>query len=867
VNRGRVSTGLAVVLAAAVATGAAVRGSGGGHTSAARTTAHALPASLAAAVSAAAGANAPSFAAERRGHALVARGGGLTTTFGAHGLRVQLRDATLSMRASGLGRAVLHAVGAPRATSARNRVSYARRGVAEWYRNGPLGLEQGFTLDRRPTGTGALRLALSTRGLTPHSRAASIVFGDNALIYGGLSAADATGRSLPATLRLSGRRIVIRVEDTRARYPVTIDPFLQAGNRIVAGGEVGNGWFGFRVALSADGNTALVGGHIDNSARGAAWVFKRSGSVWSQEAKLAPTDEVGNGEFGSSVALSADGTTALVGGRSDDGGKGAAWVFVRDPRLTRFLPWRRQGAKLTADFSPEPGETKQFGASVDLTNDGNTALIGAPSSSYPGGANTGYQGGLGAAWIFTRSGGTWTKKGPLMNPFYSADAQLGASVALSGDGSVALLGAPGNAGGRGAVWTFVDEVGFGYFQPTANGPLPPANLTGPLGFGQSVTLSEDGKTALVGAPLFGQGIAWAYVSNPARVGSWTLQRGFIPLDVAGKAALGSSVALSADGDTALIGGPQDASGRGAMWSYVRSGTNWDQLGTKKVEAGGEVGAGTFAASVALAADGHSSFVGAPKHDGGVGAVWSFVDRPTVTALAPPSGPTAGGTKVTLAGTGFKHASGVKFGSVAATSFEILSPALMTAVAPPQASATVDVTVSNSGGTSQPTAADRFTYGSGGPPPPPPPTADTKPPTTPAPLRGSFRARALLLRWKASRDNVGVDHYELFRDGVLRKRISGRATRIALARFVTRKATLFTLQALDAAKNRSDAATLRVIRRARPAGVPRAIPAWARKLYAWQTHGQHGKRPATPAKLPHWYARWKAWQLQPYAFRR
>jgi hypothetical protein len=124
-----------------------------------------------------------------------------------------------------------------------------------------------------------------------------------------------------------------------------------------------------------------------------------------------------------------------------------------------------------------------------------------------------------------------------------------------------------------------------------------------------------------------------------------------------------------------------------------------------------------------------------------------------------------------------------------------------------------------------------------------------------------------LRWKASRDNVGVQRYELFRDGKLRKRIAGRATRTSIARFSTRKRTLFTLQALDAAGNRSAAATLRVIHRARPAGVPRVIPAWARKLYAWQTHGKRGRRPATPAKLPRWYARWKAWQLQPYAFRR
>jgi hypothetical protein len=98
-------------------------------------------------------------------------------------------------------------------------------------------------------------------------------------------------------------------------------------------------------------------------------------------------------------------------------------------------------------------------------------------------------------------------------------------------------------------------------------------------------------------------------------------------------------------------------------------------------------------------------------------------------------------------------------------------------------------------------------------------------------------------------------------------VPGTKRRVSIARFTTRKQTLFTLQALDRAANRSTAATLRVIPRPRPAGVPRVIPRWAQKLYAWETSGKHGRRPAVPKKLPAWYARWKAWQLHPYSFRR
>ena len=97
------------------------------------------------------------------------------------------------------------------------------------------------------------------------------------------------------------------------------------------------------MALSADGNTALIGGHDDNGSVGAAWVFTRSAGVWTQQgAKLTGSGETGAGEFGWSVALSADGNTALIGGVADNGGVGAAWVFTRSGGV-----WTQQGSKLT----------------------------------------------------------------------------------------------------------------------------------------------------------------------------------------------------------------------------------------------------------------------------------------------------------------------------------------------------------------------------------------------------------------------------------------------------------------------------------------------------------------------------------------
>ena len=107
--------------------------------------------------------------------------------------------------------------------------------------------------------------------------------------------------------------------------------WTQQGNKLVGTGAVGSAQQGFSVALSGDGNTALMSGPYDNSTQiGATWVFTRSGGVWTQQgSKLIGSGAVGSPHQGWSVALSGDGNTALVGGPDDAGDTGAAWVFVR----------------------------------------------------------------------------------------------------------------------------------------------------------------------------------------------------------------------------------------------------------------------------------------------------------------------------------------------------------------------------------------------------------------------------------------------------------------------------------------------------------------------------------------------------------
>src|SRR5260370_457384 len=100
--------------------------------------------------------------------------------------------------------------------------------------------------------------------------------------------------------------------------------FTQQGAKMVGTGAVGAAAQGISVALSGDGNTAIVGGSSDDSVVGAAWVYTRSGGVWSQQAKLVGTGAVGYALQGSSVSLSGDGNTAIVGGFVDDSSAAAA---------------------------------------------------------------------------------------------------------------------------------------------------------------------------------------------------------------------------------------------------------------------------------------------------------------------------------------------------------------------------------------------------------------------------------------------------------------------------------------------------------------------------------------------------------------
>lgn len=573
----------------------------------------ALPLLTRAAASTAFGSRAPSFATRRQGSGYRLGGGGVTVSLNRDGVVFKTGLASTEMKLDGVGRGSWLAPDR-RGTevASANRVVYNRGSLREWYAAGPLGIEQGFTVAHRLRGSGPFTVTFALGGSThPRLTKSGLIFLDQSnravLRYGDLNAVDATGRWLRTDLHLVGHSLSLRVYDRGAVYPLRIDPFVQQGAPLTGGEESPPGEFGASASLSADGNTALVGSWSDNLGRGAAWVFTRSGGIWNQEGPKLTGGGTGTSweHFGASVALSADGNTALVGAPVYNGQKGAVWVFTRSGGV-----WTQQGPVLGGGEESGEGE---FGESVALSSDGNTALIG-------GGGDSGF---AGAAWMFTRSGGTWIQQGHKLTAGDKAPDDFGKSVALSGDGTTALIGGHDGNAGAGAAWVFA-RSGEDW---TQQGPaLTASGETVSGDFGWSVALSSDGNTALVGGwnANAGKGAAWVFTRSGS---AWTEQQNLGGPNEENREDFGASVALSGDGNTALIGGSTGNHNSGAAWVFTRSGPTFNQEGPTLTACAAKES--RFGDAVALSADGETALIGGFASNALAGAAWVFARSPSV----------------------------------------------------------------------------------------------------------------------------------------------------------------------------------------------------------------------------------------------
>ena len=383
--------------------------------------------------------------------------------------------------------------------------------------------------------------------------------------------------------------------------------WIQQGSKLIPDGVIGSTiYHGYSVALSADGNTAIVGGIGDNANAGAVWVYTRSGGVWTLEAKLIGMGATGSASQGFSVALSADGNTAIVGGIGDNTNAGAAWVFTRSGGV-----WNQQGNKLVGIGAV--GNAQQ-GVAVSLSADGNTLLVG-------GNRDNNF---AGAVWVFTRSGNVWSQQGnKLVVTNAIGSSRFGISVDLSSDGNTAIIGGHTDNANAGAAWIFTrSDTSW-----TSQTKLTGSGAIGNARFGRSVSISSDGNTAIVGGyeDDAAMGAVWVYTRSG---GSWTQQGNkLVGTGATGNASQGFSISLSADGNTALIGGIDDNGFAGATWVFTRSGEVWSQLGNKLIGSDA-VGNANQGGAVAIALDGNTIIVGGIADNTNKGAAWVFVPGTT-----------------------------------------------------------------------------------------------------------------------------------------------------------------------------------------------------------------------------------------------
>lgn len=371
----------------------------------------------------------------------------------------------LGIKLEAVGYQNLQVLNKPISISNQNEIlSYQwNNNVREWWINSDSKLEQWFSLSHKPDGASngkplILQLSLNTtlkytqNGNSIHFKTTT----GNSITYDTLKVWDAMSRELPAHMQLSGNTLNLIVDDSTAQYPITIDPSFQQQAYLKASYPDINDWFGFSVAI--DGNTAVIGAQREDSNNqgvngnqhnelmpdsGAAYVFIRDEDGWHQQAYLKASDPEENDLFGSSVAIS--GNTIIIGAPGKGNRQGASYIFTRTGNN-----WSQQASLQYPQFDTACNSFElcniRFANSVAIEND--TVVIGAP------GENSGAIGvngdqlnldkiGSGAAYIYTRSGNTWTQQaylkasntgGKMDNGLFGDN--FGRSVAISGNSVV-----------------------------------------------------------------------------------------------------------------------------------------------------------------------------------------------------------------------------------------------------------------------------------------------------------------------------------------------------------------------------------------------------------------------------------------------
>ena len=403
-----------------------------------------------------------------------------------------------------------------------------------------------------------------------------------------------------------------------AQFP---DPNAQPGDE-----------FGYAVAVSADGNTAVVGSpdktdSHGNTIAGIAYVFSNVSGSWTEVAQLNPTDSASNNLFGFSLSMNTDGTSIIVGAANYNNAtspSGNAYIYTAP--AGGWLAGYNSNSNTAVNTNQIVELTgsdlikgSQFGSSVGFSSDGTTAIVGATFS----GTN-------GEAYVFVKPAGGWASGTISQNAILVADntnTSFGSSVGASMNGSTIVVGAPKSPSGTnvtGSAYVFSKPLGgwsgvTSYTSKLNNQTDPNAGDN----FGSSVAITDAGTTVAVGSPFQGknflnQGSAITF-SNSG--GIWTQGSEIYAPDAATSDLSGYSVDISPNGSTLLIGAPnhQIASNVQAGVSYAYSNNNdgtWssiDELAPNPNSPGLNFGWSVFIVNNSTAA-----VIGAPDLGGAAG---------------------------------------------------------------------------------------------------------------------------------------------------------------------------------------------------------------------------------------------------------
>lgn len=373
-------------------------------------------------------------------------------------------------------------------------------------------------------------------------------------------------------------------------------------------GEAAGDDFGTSVSMSADGSTLAIGAP-DNDGNGTSSghvrVYSWSGSAWVQKGADidGETDSQNAGDLsGSSVSLSADGNTVAIGAPRNDGLGFPTYSNAGHVRVYGWsgTAWIQKGADIDGEAAGD-----WSGNAIDLNPAGDIIAIGAKYN-----AGNGLR--AGHVRVFSFDGANWNQKGADIDG-EAVNDESGTSVSISADGNTVVIGAPFNSDAAlnaGHIRTYVWS-GSAWIK---KGNDMDGIMAGDE-FGTSVSISNDGITVAVGAP---KGDQTGTNSGNARVFDWVGNSLVFSDEFSGESSnnfAGTSVQLSDDGNTLIFGAPgnnTNGGSSGQVNQYRRVGMNWTKVGTS---INGEAMSDWSGISVSMSANGDTIAVGAPYNSG------------------------------------------------------------------------------------------------------------------------------------------------------------------------------------------------------------------------------------------------------------